>query len=97
LRSRHEEIPETVLSGSGDDNNRGFKRTHVRTRRGCRKYHELPGLSAAASGIQTAGVTTRRATVCDPSTQNGDIGVSTDVLLALSEAAMLGRVMSNWH
>jgi hypothetical protein len=28
-----------------------------------------PGLSAAASGIQAAGVTTRRAAVCDPSTQ----------------------------
>jgi hypothetical protein len=28
-----------------------------------------PGLSAAASGIQTAGVTTPRAAVCDPSTQ----------------------------
>src|SRR5882757_9363159 len=70
LGSCHEEIPEILLnSGRGDDRIRDFKRTHVRTRRRCRKHHELPGLSAAASGIQAAGLTTRRAAVCDPSTQ----------------------------
>jgi hypothetical protein len=81
LGSCHEEIPEIVLNSSrGDDRIRGFKRTHVRTRRGCRKYHELPGLLAAASGIQATGVTPRRAAVCDPIDANGGIGVSTDVL-----------------
>ena len=39
-----------------------------------------PGLSAAASGIQAAGVTTRRAAVCDPIDANGDVSVSTEVL-----------------
>jgi len=39
----------------------------------------MPGLLAAASGIQPAGVTARRAAVCDPINTSGDIGVGTDV------------------
>jgi hypothetical protein len=52
-----------------------------------------PGPSAAASGIQAAGVTIRRAAVCDPFDANGDISVSTAV--SASGTAMLGRVMNN--
>jgi hypothetical protein len=53
----HEEIPEIVLNSSrGDDRIRGFKRTHVRTRQGCRKHHELPGGTAMLGRVTTTGI-----------------------------------------
>ena len=57
---RHERISEMASNACGDnDRNRGFRRTRPRPRRRS-KYHELAGLSAAASGIEAAIVTTRR-------------------------------------
>jgi hypothetical protein len=65
--TRHEEIGEMAAGARGDDGrDRDFKRTHPRPRR-CAKYHELAGLSAAASGIEAAGGAAQRADVFCPS------------------------------
>jgi len=80
-RSRHEEIPEMALN-SGSNSNRGFKRIHVRTR-AVAQHKSCPGYQRRLqeSSQQMSQPTRSRLRPLDA---NGDIGVSTDVLLALA-------------